>query len=66
MLNRWIGLGIIFLGAAISIFALVADPLGLGAQPNIVGWKQLAASNAGIFIAMVGLWFSQTAASKPK
>jgi hypothetical protein len=46
-------------GAVISIFALVADPIGLGAVPNIVGWKQLALSNVGIFIAIVGLWFSQ-------
>ncbi len=65
MLNRWIGLGIIFFGAVVSIVSLTADPLGLGARPTIVGWKQLTGSDAGIFIAMVGLWFSQ-AAAKPK
>ena len=59
MFYRTIGLILIVFGAVISIFALVADPIGLGAVPNIVGWKQLALSNVGIFIAIVGLWFSQ-------
>jgi hypothetical protein len=59
MSKRTIGLALIVFGAIVSVFSLTADPLGFGAVPTIVGWKQLTGSNIGFFIAFVGLWFSQ-------
>ena len=59
MSKRTIGLALIVFGAIVSIFSLVADPMGVGAAPTIVGWKQLTGSNIGLFISLVGLWFSQ-------
>jgi hypothetical protein len=59
MSKRTIGLAIIVLGALVSILSLVADQIGFGFAPSVVGWKQLTASNIGIFIALFGLWFSQ-------
>jgi hypothetical protein len=64
MSKRTIGLAIIVIGALVSILSLVADPLGFGYYPDIVGWKQLTGSNIGISIALFGLWFSQ--AQQPK
>jgi hypothetical protein len=40
MSKRTIGLAIIVIGALVSILSLVADPLGVGYAPHIVGWKQ--------------------------
>ena len=63
MSKRTLGLAFIVFGAILSFFALVADPIGFGAQPTIVGWKQLTVSNIGIFIAIFGIWFSQAQAN---
>ena len=59
MSKRTLGLALILFGMLVSIFSLVADPLGISFYPNVVGWKNLTGANIGIFIAFVGLWFSQ-------
>jgi uncharacterized membrane protein len=67
MFKRLISFGLILLGAAVSVFSLVADPLGFGAAPNVVGWKQLTGAFVGVFIAIFGLWLNQSAAqTQPK
>ena len=58
MTKRTLGLALILLGMIVSIFSIVADPIGVGLAPQVVGWKQLTGSNIGIFIGFVGLWFS--------
>jgi hypothetical protein len=66
MSYRTMGLIFILLGALVSVVSLTADPLGLGAAPTIVGWKQLTGSNFGIFIAIFGLWLSQAKSKNGK
>jgi hypothetical protein len=60
MFKRLLSLGFIVLGTVVSIVSLVADPLGFGSGPDVVGWKQLTGMVVGIFIAIFGLWLSQT------
>ena len=59
MSKRTLGLALILFGMLVSIFSLVADPLGISFQPNIIGWKNLTGAYIGVFMGMVGLWFSQ-------
>jgi len=57
-----ISFGLILFGAAGSVFSLDADPLGFGAAPHVVGWKQLTGAFVDIFIAIFGLWLNQITA----
>jgi len=35
---------------------LAADMLGIGAQPVVIGWKQLLGAAIGLIIILVGVW----------
>lgn len=58
MIKRLASFALIVLGAVVSIFSLVADPIGFGAAPTMVGWKQLTGAVVGIFMGIFGLWLS--------
>ncbi len=52
-------LGPILLAAGIVVLLVsaLADILGLGANPTVFGYKQIAGSLAGIIVAIVGAVF---------
>jgi hypothetical protein len=59
MIKRLASLALILFGGSVSIISLIADPLGIGANPVVLGWKQLTGAFTGVFIAIFGLWIQQ-------
>lgn len=45
-------------GFAATVASLFADPLGLGEQPGIMGWKQITGAAIGGLIGFVGAWIA--------
>jgi hypothetical protein len=56
MSNRNIGFALVALGALMQIISLSADLLGIGAQPGIIGWKQLSGAAIGLVLILIGVW----------
>ncbi len=54
MSTRWWGIALIALGVIVALISVFADVLGLGAQPGIIGWKQLLGAAAGVVSIIVG------------
>ncbi len=59
MFRKMIGIALIVLGDVALIVALAADAIGLGAAPEVIGWKQISLVIAAIFVQLVGLVLSQ-------
>ena len=57
MNNKTIGIIVIILGVLLAAVSLLADVLGLGGDPNAVGWKQLLGAGAGVLVVIIGVWF---------
>ena len=57
MNNKTIGIIIIILGVLLAAVSLLADVLGLGGDPNAVGWKQLLGAGVGVLVVIIGAWF---------
>ena len=55
MSTRVVGLGLILGGGLVIAASLLADVIGLGAQPGIIGWKQVLGAIAGLGISVVGI-----------
>ncbi len=45
----------ILIGLTWVMVALAADPLGLGAAPHVIGWKQWLAAGAGAVVILIGM-----------
>jgi len=56
--KKYTGISIIIIGAAIAIISLIADVIGLGGDPSVIGWKQLLGAGVGVVIIAVGLWLT--------
>jgi len=46
--------GLLVVGLVVVVVSLAADTIGLGAQPGIVGWKQLLGAGLGVTIMIIG------------
>ena len=46
---------LIVAGVLVLAVSLLADAIGLGAQPGVFGWKQVLGSAAGFLGCMAGL-----------
>lgn len=57
MSNKTIGIIVIVLGVLLAAVSLLADVLGLGGDPNAVGWKQFLGAGAGVLVVIIGVWF---------
>lgn len=64
MNNKTIGIIVIIIGILMAAVSLLADVLGLGGDPNAVGWKQLLGAGVGILVVIVGIWFMGRKESK--
>jgi len=56
--KKYTGISIIIIGAAIAVISLIADVIGLGGDPSVIGWKQLLGAGVGVVIIAVGLWLT--------
>ena len=56
MSTRVLGIGLILGGVLVIAVSLLADVIGLGAQPGIIGWKQILGAAAGLVILVVGIY----------
>jgi hypothetical protein len=55
MSARNLGIIIVVIGILVIALSLGADMIGLGAQPGILGWKQILGAAAGLIIAFAGI-----------
>jgi hypothetical protein len=58
------GFALIIIGAGITIISLIADVIGLGGDPSVIGWKQIIGIVVGAVIIIVGLWTTLKARKK--
>jgi hypothetical protein len=49
------GGALVVIGLTIGGVSLLADVIGLGAQPGIIGWKQILGTALGLVILIVGI-----------
>jgi hypothetical protein len=57
MLNRNIGIAMVFIGILLLLVSLLADVVGVGAHPDMFGWKQILGVAAGIGLSLAGIYF---------
>ncbi len=55
MSKRNIGIALIVVGVVLVLVSLLADAIGLGAQPGIIGWKQILGAAVGAAAAIGGM-----------
>jgi ABC-type polysaccharide/polyol phosphate export permease len=55
MSRRTLGIGLILGGLLVGAASLLADYLGLGAHPGVLGWKQIAGAVVGGAAVLAGL-----------
>jgi hypothetical protein len=52
--KQW-GVGLIVVGLIVVGVSLFADVIGIGAQPGIIGWKQVLGAGAGVVMLIGGV-----------
>jgi hypothetical protein len=55
MSKRTLGIVLIAAGALLVAVSLLADTIGIGAQPGIIGWKQILGAAVGAAAGIVGI-----------
>lgn len=55
-LTRNIGLLVAVLGFLLAIISILADTIGLGANPDVMGWKQFTGVAAGFLMIVFGVF----------
>lgn len=59
--SKGTAIALMIIGILVIVISLAADPLGLGAQPATIGWKQWLGAAAGIVLVGLGWWWRQQA-----
>ena len=60
--RKTLGTILVVLGVVLLAVGLFADSFGLGSKAGM-GWKQIAASVAGVIALVVGAWFAMRKAA---
>ena len=55
MSTKPIGIALIVIGVLMLAVSLLADYIGLGSGPAIIGWRQLIGAGIGLVVAVVGV-----------
>jgi len=55
MSTKSIGYILIVIGVIILVLFLLADMLGMGSDPSVIGWIQLLGAAVGLIVAIVGV-----------
>ena len=56
MSTRNIGIALVVAGVLLLLVSLLADVFGIGAHPEIVGWKQIMGAGTGVVLAAAGIF----------
>lgn len=56
MSTRQWGIVLIALGVIVALLSIFADAIGVGAQPGIIGWKQILGAAAGAVFVVAGFY----------
>ena len=54
MSTKSIGFALIVLGVIVLVVSLLADVIGVGQYPSVIGWRQYLGAAIGFIIAVVG------------
>jgi len=54
MPRKSLGLLLVLVGLGLIAMSLLADTFGIGAQPGIIGWKQILGAVVGFLIGAAG------------
>jgi hypothetical protein len=63
MTNKQWGALLLVAGIVILAISLLADVIGVGAQPGIIGWKQILGAVIGLGALILGLLMSRRSSS---
>jgi hypothetical protein len=55
MPTKTLGLTLIIVGILLLTVSLLADVIGIGARPAVIGWKQIAGAVVGLAVCVVGI-----------
>jgi hypothetical protein len=55
MSKRNLGIAMIVVGVMLIMVSLLADAIGVGAQPSIIGWKQILGAVIGAAVGIGGV-----------
>ena len=62
--KRW-GVVLMVLGVIVALVSLFADVASLGAQPGVIGWKQILGVAGGLALFAVGLYLRRRGPASP-
>ena len=65
MKTKYIGLALIVIGVIVILVSLLADVLGIGQDPTIIGWRQYLGAALGFIVVVVGFILARRK-EKPK
>jgi hypothetical protein len=54
MTKRNIGIALVVVGVLLVLASLLADTIGLGAQPEVFGWRQILGAVVGAAVGIGG------------
>ena len=54
MITKLLSMGLMIIGTAIVGLSMLADVIGIGAEPNVIGWKQYSGAAIGLVILFFG------------
>ena len=54
MLDKVLSLSLMILGTLVIAISMLADVIGLGVEPNVIGWKQYSGAVIGLVIVFFG------------
>ena len=57
--RRTLGLAGVVLGIAVLAVSLLADRIGIGAMPGVLGWKQILGASVGVVLLAGGLMLAR-------
>ena len=53
-MDKFMSLALMILGMAVAAVCMLADPLGIGAAPETIGWKQYSGAVIGVMMTFFG------------
>ena len=59
MSRRTWGFAGVVLGIAVLAVSLLADRIGVGAMPGVLGWKQMVGATAGVVLLASGVFMAR-------
>jgi len=58
MVTQLVGFGLLVVGIIVILVFLLADVLGIGRDPSVIGTIQIAGAAVGVVLAVIGGWLA--------